>query len=185
MDVWHAAAPDLPRRRPAGLARCRRGWTLIELLLVLGVLAALLAALFAVYPAVRAELAARREADFIAAVVARYESQYNGSYYGVGKDWDAALRRKAPWAMSPGNWHWELLETVDATRRCPTRRCPKLWVLLHYRPDPTKGPAECQALLQRVSGRFTINGYPDLDPGTGAWLCDKGKGPLFFSLRPK
>lgn len=167
--------------------RFRRGFSLIELLLTLGVIALLLVAVFVIYPNVRSNMNAKRETEFVTALLARYQSQYNGNYAGISADWNAA-KNVQPWATSPNNWNWSINPAVRSgasVASCTGSRCPVLWLQLYYRTEADKDAAECQALLTRLSAIFTIPGYTEISPDTMVAQCDKVNGPIFISLVQK
>lgn len=71
---------------PATVRRLR-GFSLIELLLVLGVIAVLLVAAFVIYPQVRARNQANTEVTNVRAIQANVRNLYavrGGNYYGIG-----------------------------------------------------------------------------------------------------
>ena len=72
--------------RPLASSRYRRGFSLIELLLVLGVLAFFLIAAFVIYPSVRDRNQANSEAQNLSAIKANVNTLYagkGGNYRGL------------------------------------------------------------------------------------------------------
>lgn len=149
----------------------RKAFSLIEMLLVLGVLAVILIAAFVVYPKVRSELAIKKELEFVSLVEAKVRNSFasTGNYNGLGTFWTNAKNRKEDWTQSPNGWSWTVQGFNPSTNSaCDNNAgpCPVVWLQLYYRDGEgvnVPDEVECQRLLISLSSRMTYNNY-----GTGA-----------------
>lgn len=170
-------------------ARRRQGFSLIELLLVLGVLALLLVAMFVVYPSVRTEMRVGKEVSYISGAVAKFQSQFpNNRYGGVREVWNNAKTAQEPWAVSPNGWtsSWFIMEANkvgNSVQMCDpaVSRCTHLWIQLYYRQSELN-EAECMKLLSILSSRFTMPNFTNPGPSTFITQCNKTDGPVFISF---
>lgn len=167
-----------------------QGFSLIELLLVLGVLALLLVAMFVVYPSVRTEMRVGKEVSYITGAIAKFQSTFpNNRYAGVQNVWNTARAAKEPWAVSPNGWE-ESWAIVGANKpgsqpiNCgsSTGSCSYLWVQLYMRGSQLN-EAECLKLLSILSSRFDMPGFTNPGPSTFISQCDKtSSGPVYISF---
>jgi len=172
--------------QPMKTSHRNRGFSLIELLLVLGVIAVLLVGMFVVYPMVRADMRANKEVAFIAAALARVQSQFPpSSYRGLANVWVAARdTQKAEWATSPSGWNWRFQEARlvnNIPQQCDgaATRCTHIWLQL-YR-DAERDPQECVKVLSKLGTSIKISGYTNPGPETFFAQC-AADGPVFVSL---
>jgi len=168
-------------------ARRRHGFSLIELLLVLGVVAVLLVAMFVVYPAVRTEIRVGKEISYITGAVAKFQTQFpNNRYNGVQAVWQKAREDQEPWAVSPNGWteSWGIQEAQkvgNLAQSCSSGRCTHIWIQLYYR-DSGINEAECLKILSVLSSRFEMPGFTNPGPTTFINQCNKSGGPVFISF---
>jgi len=168
-------------------ARRRHGFSLIELLLVLGVVAVLLVAMFVVYPAVRTEIRAGKEVSYITGAVAKFQTQFpNNQYTGVQTVWNNARQAQEPWAVSPNGWtdSWSIQQAQkvgNLPQSCASGRCTHIWIQLYYR-SSGMNEAECLKILSVLSSRFEMPGFTNPGPTTFINQCDKADGPVFISF---
>ena len=177
-----------------------RGFSLIELLLVLGVLAILLVAAFVVYPQVRARNQANTEAANVRTIQANVRTLFyskNGSYAGIGNGRGATAgpdrgianqARVFPVTMNGGDysadavittswggevWVWRRPAVTTASGSFAAGRT--FGILLEKVPQSV-----CLPLISAVSGSFVaisvgtnqVITADGLDPAAAAAACD-------------
>jgi hypothetical protein len=177
-----------------------QGFSLIELLLVLGVLAVLLVAAFVVYPAVRDRNQANSMASHVTAIQASVRNTFASKARYQGLDTTTANKARAfPVAMNGGDYTvghsgiqspWGGLVYVDgvnAITATPTGNIPvyrSFYIRLASVPDGV-----CLPLISAVSGQFRsvlVGGVEvmtasGMDPGVAAAQCKNNPDVAFYS----
>lgn len=155
----------MPARRPIASvalpAPPGRGFSLIELLLVLGVVALLLVAAFAIYPQVRDRRAATSDARDLIGMVSAVETVVGvgGNFRGmnnlvvnraglVPRSFNGGQRNTAVLTNSFGGTI-QLIDTAGGAGGCSTTMCRGLRVDYHGVPS-----GACQAMIPMLIGKF-------------------------------
>ncbi|MBE5204363.1 prepilin-type N-terminal cleavage/methylation domain-containing protein [Pectobacterium sp. FL60-S17] len=138
----------------------RKGFSLLELILVLGVIAGLIVSAFIVYPKVQAAQRVEAEVKNIAAIQAGVQSVYastnsysgvvNGSMYKAGVFPDNMVKRFALWFYIVNSWRGNVVLASDDTGPAGT---PGSAFTITYNGVPA---AECARLISATAANFYI-----------------------------
>lgn len=193
--------PVLAKKIP----RSRRGFSLIELLLVLGVIAILLVAAFVIYPRVRTTNQVNAEATNIAAIQANVRTMMattNGQYSVVGSDavtTTATMNnaRVFPAGMNSGNYEgseirnvWGGAVSIRATTVTHSTLLAGRGFSINYDDVPSDACVELITrtmknfyAVQVVYGSTGNNIYPDRDTATVDLIVSRCNGAATGTIR--
>jgi prepilin-type N-terminal cleavage/methylation domain-containing protein len=149
------------------------GFTLLELLLVLGVIAVLAIGIFIIYPRVQAANQARQESNNIALIMAGMKSLYSTSNYSFGEPGDdlteVAIRGRAfPSAMVTGDFNTATTahpSTFSGNVTVGVSALSGGQIVIHYTAVPARACAPLGEAVGSLAG-VLINGQPITDATT-------------------
>lgn len=138
--------------------KSKKGFSLLELLLVLGIIAALIVAAFIVYPKVQASQRSQAESNNIATIQAGIKALYSSTSNYTGLTNSVAVKAK----IFPDNMLNGSLSTasssfkgdvvVASSNSGPTKALGSSFIITYYGVPP----AECAKIMTAVGSKFYI-----------------------------
>ena len=173
----------------------KRGFSLVELLLVLGVMAVILIAAFVIYPRVRSDMKVKQEIEYVNKIEAQIKNNFasTGNYKQLSSMWQVAKQNEKEWTKSPNGWNWSVVgyqEGQGSACTTSSTACPYIWFQLGYRASlygEVPNEAECQKMLMALSTRMKIQNFSrnsvQFDPSSAVQICDRGgNDPIYLSF---
>ena len=136
--------------------KSKKGFSLLELLLVLGIIAALVVAAFIVYPKVQASQRSQAESNNIAAIQAGVKSLYSSTSNYTGLSNSVAIQAKIfPDNMLNGSKNLAYSSfggdvALASENTGPTGALGSSFIITYYGVPPT----ECTKIMTAVAGNF-------------------------------
>lgn len=169
--------------------RFHQGFSLVEILLVMGVIALLIIAAFLIFPRVKTQLNVKKELDFVVGAEAQVRSVFvMQDFSGVQNYYNGARDRDEQWAKSPNGWTWSIAGYDPTTGgNCSAGSCRSVWMNLYYRDSDMK-EEECQALVIALSQRMPVRIYNGgqiipTNPASAISYCSRtGTNPIFIPI---
>ena len=136
--------------------KSKKGFSLLELLLVMGIIAALVVAAFIVYPKVQASQRSQAESNNIAAIQAGVKSLYSSTSNYTGLSTSVAIQAKIfPDNMLNGSKNLAYSSfggdvALASENTGPTGALGSSFIITYYGVPPT----ECTKIMTAVAGNF-------------------------------